>query len=211
MKTIALLSGGLDSAVAAALAKENGDEVIALNLNYGQRHAKEETFARKLAQLYTWDFINQYIFFPSFSALTSPMGDLNREINGLPASFVPGRNLIMLAYAASYAYEKKAGYISGGWNAVDYPGYPDCRPKFLESMQSSISYALDSGIALFYPLINMTKAEIIQTGEKLGVPFELTWSCYEGKDKPCGECSSCKFRAEGFKQAGIIDPLTLEV
>lgn len=218
MKTVALLSGGLDSAVAALIAQEKGDEIYALNIYYGQKHTKEIYSARDLAKYFDWPFLHFEISIPCYSALTDLNGDVNKELpSGLPASFVPGRNMIMLSYAASYAYSKEARKITGGWNFIDYPGYPDCRPDFLLSMERSMNKALGlsieefTNISLVFPLGNRTKRDIIKIGEKLNLPFELTWSCYEGGETPCGVCSSCKFRAQGFYEADINDPLVKEV
>jgi len=217
MKAIILLSGGLDSAVAAAWAKRKwgrglyGD-CLALCFDYGQRHRKEITFSKRLAEYFGWYWNLLIIKIPAQSALTGLSEDVNQIVRGLPASFVPGRNLIFLSYAASVAYNYGATSIVGGWNFLDYSGYPDCRPEFLKSMEVTLNYALGVSptISISSPLINLYKKEIILKGQELKVPFDLTWSCYEGGDKPCGVCGSCKFRAKGFEEIGIKDPL-LEV
>jgi len=213
MKAIILLSGGLDSAVAAAWAKrEWHEDCLALCFNYGQRHTKEIHCSRRLAEYFGWPHQLLTIKIPSQSALTDKAKDVNQTVRGLPASFVPGRNLIFLSYAASVAYHHEVSNIVGGWNFIDYPGYPDCRPEFLQATEVAINRALgypEYTLRLHGPLISLNKKEIIQLGQKLKVPFEMTWSCYQGWDKPCGVCGSCKFRTKGFEEAGIKDPLLI--
>jgi len=208
MKTIVLLSGGLDSAVAAAWAKEEWHEgCLALCFNYGQRHTKEILCSRRLAGYFGWPWKLLNIEIPAQSALTDKAKDINQTVKGLPASFVPGRNLIFLSLAASVAYHHEASNIVGGWNWIDYSGYPDCRPSFLYATQVAIREALGVEVTIHRPLVTMDKAEIIRFGLMLQVPFDMTWSCYEGWEKPCGSCGSCLFRSKGFKEAGIKDPL----
>lgn len=209
MKAIILLSGGLDSAVAAAWAKKEWDyDCLAICFNYSQRHHKEIGYSKRLADYFGWPWKFLAIDIPAQSALTDQKKDVNQIVKGLPASFVPGRNLIFLSYAASVAYHFEASYIVGGWNWRDYSGYPDCRPEFLQAAEIAINYALGSDrLYVRRPLIQMAKVDIIQLGQRLKVPFEMTWSCYEGWEKPCGVCGSCKFRAKGFEEAGIQDPL----
>jgi 7-cyano-7-deazaguanine synthase len=237
MKAIVLLSGGLDSAVAAAMAKEQGGEFIALSFNYYQRHRKEVECSYELAKYYEWAWNCYDIRIPAQSALIdtalwrnqqalSELGmvvdkpNVNEMVRGLPASFVPGRNLIFLSYAASLAYQVEADTIVGGWNAIDYSGYPDCRLEFLVSTELAINHALGGGtepdlesfglfnrLRIYHPLVFLNKKEIINEGIRLNVPFELTWSCYEGGEKPCGVCGSCNYRRKGFEEAGVKDPL----
>jgi len=214
MKAIILLSGGLDSAVAAGWAKGKFDsDCLCLLFKYGQRHRKELEQARKLAEFFGMPSWLRRIEIPSLSALTTEKDNLNVVREGVPDTFVPGRNMIFIAYAASLAYELGATHIVGGWNSIDNPGYPDCGAPFLSSMEITLNYALgltlDSGkfIRVRGPLILNSKKEIIERGLNYHIPFEMTWTCYEGRDKPCGECSACKFRAKGFKEAGISDPL----
>lgn len=211
MKAIVLLSGGLDSAVAASQAHALwGTDCLAIIFDYGQRHSKEIQNAKKLADRFGWVWIIQKFSVPAKSALIGE-GDVNQIVRGYPASFVPGRNLIMLSFAASVAWTLEAEVIVGGWNVIDYSGYPDCREDFLSSMEKTLNLAL--GYEQYYkirirrPLILMNKKEIILLGKDLGTPFELTWSCYEGGEHPCGVCGSCLHRQKGFREAGIEDPV----
>lgn len=209
METIILLSGGLDSAVAAAWAKKEWhSSCLAVCFDYDQRHRKEVNHSRSLAQWFGWPWRLVTVQLPVESALVSKKGDVNAMVRGYPASFVPARNLIMLSYTASLAWNYEAKNIVGGWNIIDYSGYPDCRSSFMNSCEETIQEALGSKeYRIHSPLIALDKKEIIKLGVKLKVPFEMTWSCYEGGRKPCGECGSCKFRAKGFEEAGYDDPL----
>ena len=213
MKAIILLSGGLDSAVAAAWAKQEwGQDCLALCFQYGQRHDKEISQSHVLADYFGWPWKLLTIEIPAQSALTDKTKDVNQQVRGLPASFVPGRNLIFLSYTASVAYRFEALDIVGGWNAIDYSGYPDCRHEFLMDAEIAINSSLGITtpcVTVHPPLIDLNKKQIIQLGQELKVPFKMTWSCYEGWDKPCGVCASCKFRAKGFSEAGIKDPLLI--
>jgi 7-cyano-7-deazaguanine synthase len=209
MKAIILLSGGLDSAVAAAWAKKHWDrECVALSFWYEQRHVKELECASKLSRYYGWRHRGIDVHIPAKSALIGAGGDVNEMVKGLPASFVPGRNMIFLGLAASLAYTLEVDNIVGGWNHIDYSGYPDCRPEFLTSMQDTINFALGfdyQKVTIQAPLIALNKKEIILMGHELKVPFGMTWSCYEGKTRPCGVCGSCQYRQKGFLEAGIED------
>lgn len=206
-KCVVLLSGGLDSAVVLAKSVQEF-ECHALAFKYGQRHGRELQASIALAHYYKVPFKSIYVQFPTVTALLEEGSDVNKmdEKTNLPASFVPGRNLTFLSLAANLAYQLEADFIAGGWNATDYPGYPDCRPPFLDSAENAISLGLGRPIKIFAPAVLMKKAEIVESGAFMGVPFELTWSCYEGGEKPCGKCSSCKYRAEAFKAIGIDDP-----
>jgi len=211
-KAIVLLSGGLDSAVAAACAAQRYDEIVTLNFYYGQRHKKEIQHARKLAEHFKWPYEVCAVNFPGGSALIGNEGDISKELRGLPASFVPGRNLVFLSLAAGLAYTVGATVIVGGWNVVDYSGYPDCRQEFLDAAQEAINLALGFGVhnlhyvIIYAPIVSYTKTNVILLGNELNVPFELTWSCYEGRLRPCGICPSCVIRAKGFEDAGMKDP-----
>lgn len=210
MKAIVLLSGGLDSAVAGSWAKMRfKEDCVALCFDYGQRHKKEIECSRKLADHYGWSWRMLTIEIPAQSALLDPAKDLNQKVKGLPATFVPGRNLIFLSYAASLAYHFDAERIVGGWNDVDYSGYPDCRPQFLSMAGIVLNLALGfvGKIDVTGPLLGLSKKEIVLKGKELRTPFHLTWSCYFGGETPCGECDSCRFRKKGFEEAGVKDPL----
>jgi 7-cyano-7-deazaguanine synthase len=233
-KAIVLLSGGLDSATALAWAIKEcggtpGDHIVPISFFYGQRHYVERDYAYELCDHYGLQMPVNFDLSQSFiaiggSALTSGVVDGNpsteevhRTQSDLPPSFVPGRNLIFLSVAAAYGYTEKIYDIVGGWNAVDYSGYPDCRENFFKSLQDTINYALDlpfvrvvdktdNSVRIHTPLIKLSKAEIIKLGLSLEVPYDKTWSCYAGGDTPCGECDSCKIRADGFASVGIADP-----
>jgi 7-cyano-7-deazaguanine synthase len=187
-KCVVLLSGGLDSCVTLAIAHSvYGKGCIPLSFVYGQRHAQELT-----------------------SGVTDgnpSLEHVERPDDKLPATFVPGRNIIMIAVAGAFAYTHGAGELYGGWNAVDYSGYPDCRPRFLREMEHALCSGLGSDMIVTYPLVHSSKVDIIRRGLNMGAPMQLSWSCYAGGlSTPCGECDSCKIRAEGFEKLGIPDP-----
>ena len=207
-KAVVLLSGGLDSATTLYAAHAQGYQTYCLIFDYGQRHAKEILCAKKLAQVTKSDFKIVKIGLPwGGSALTDKKIALpkNRKNipNEIPVTYVPARNIIFLSFAASYAEAVGAGAIFIGANAIDYSGYPDCRPSFYEAFAKVMKRGLKTGVSgkmikIYTPLIRKTKAQIIRMGHKLGVPYELTWSCYAGGKKPCGVCDSCVLRAKGF-------------
>jgi 7-cyano-7-deazaguanine synthase len=221
--SIILISGGLDSAVSTKWALDNTKGPhIPLSFYYGQRHAKEQQCATALLSQFGLPPATEINLAASFaiiggSSLTSGLVHGNPSIeqverteSDLPPTFVPGRNLIMLSIAASIGYVNKVYEICGGWNAVDYSGYPDCRPEFFRSLTNTLNHALGlPNVETYYihtPLIAMSKAEIIESGLRRKVPFHLTWSCYSGGDTPCGDCDSCKIRAAGFASLNIPDP-----
>ena len=212
-KGIVLLSGGMDSAVTLYLAKKNGYELSALIFEYNQRHKKEIEFAKKLAALNRIPFQLISLRLPwSSSSLTarSVKVPFNRDLSKkeVPSTYVPGRNLIFLSFAVSYAESSGASSIFIGAHTHDYSNYPDCRPEFLDSFERTSDLAIHKkGIKVIAPLIDKNKKEIIETGIDLKVPFHLTWSCYKGGVKPCGRCDSCRFRIEAFGQLGMGDPL----
>jgi 7-cyano-7-deazaguanine synthase len=212
-KAVVLLSGGLDSAVTLYLAKKIGFRCRCLIFDYGQRHAKEIRSAKRIAQSANCKAQVIKINLPwKGSSLLDKKIKLPRRSGEIPNTYVPARNIIFLSFALSYAEAEGLEAIFIGANAVDFSGYPDCRPEFYRSFKKIISCGTKSGaqgknIKIFTPLIRKTKAEIIKTGLRLGVPFAFTWSCYQGKKLPCGKCDSCYFRAKGFNQAGIKDPL----
>jgi 7-cyano-7-deazaguanine synthase len=223
-KAVVLLSGGLDSAVTLAEAREEGYEIYALSLDYGQRHEKELASAKQIADFY--DVKEHKILYIDLlqiggSALTDLSMAVPQQRNtkhigdDIPITYVPARNMIMLSFAVAYAEAVDCGAVFIGANALDYSGYPDCRPEFLEAFRDVARLGTKRGVEgrpveIKYPLINMTKAEIVKEGARLSVPFQLTWSCYLGKEKPCGRCDSCTLRLKGFGEAGIEDPLEYE-
>lgn len=221
-KAVVLLSGGLDSAVAAYVAKSDvgkTGELSALTFNYGQVHKKELEFAELLG--FDLDLREHQfglpVIVPASSSLTGH-GDIPQEglSNGIPSTWVPQRNSIFLALAFAYAETVGADFVYTGYNIVDYSGYPDCRPEFVRAMQSALNLAskryveTGRGIGIICPLIHKSKADIVKLGNKLGVPFEKTWSCYVGGERACRKCDSCLIRLEAFKKAGLVDPLEYE-
>ena len=218
-RSIALLSGGIDSATAAALAIETGQEVIGLSFNYGQRHKRELKAAEALARhlnLVEHQVININLAKWGGSSLT----DLNQVIptNGvvkgkIPNTYVPGRNTVFIAIGLSLAEARGANQLVLGINAMDYSGYPDCRPDYLKSFQELAKLASKAGregngTELWAPLIYLNKVEIIKEALRLGIPINKTWSCYSGLERECGLCDSCRIRDEALEQAGRPDLCT---
>lgn len=221
-KAVALLSGGLDSATATAMARAEGYAVYALSIAYGQRHAREIEAARAVGAslgVHEHKFVDITLREIGGSALTDeidiPCGRSSEEIShGIPITYVPARNTIFLSIALGYAEVVGAETIVAGMNQVDYSGYPDCRQEYLDAFERLANLATKAGVEgtshfrVWAPLIDMTKAEIIRTGRRLGVDYGLTWSCYAGGEQPCGLCDSCQLRLAGFAEAGLEDPLT---
>lgn len=219
MKAVVLLSGGIDSSTALYYAKDKSYDCHCLIFDYGQRHKREMESAKKIAKVCgaKWQVIKFNLPWKGSALLDKgisvPKRRSLREIkNGIPITYVPARNTIFLSFATSYAEAIGARAIFIGANAVDFSGYPDCRPKYYEVFRKLIKYgtkigAEKKGIKIFTPLIKMTKAQIIKLGMRLKVPYEYTWSCYSGVRRPCLKCDSCILRAKGFKEAGLIDPL----
>ncbi len=218
-KAIVLLSGGLDSATALFWAKSKKYKVFALMFDYGQRHRRELENAQKLCRATRTPYQKVRFALPwGGSSLTNKEARLPGGRNpkamaagGIPSTYVPARNTIFLSFALSYADAAEADAVVIGANAIDYSGYPDCRPNYLKAMARVAKLGTrrgDSGkrIEILSPLVRLTKAQIIKLGLKLKVPYSLTWSCYKGVQKPCGQCDSCILRAKGFEQAGFIDP-----
>ncbi|MBI2091371.1 MAG: 7-cyano-7-deazaguanine synthase QueC [Deltaproteobacteria bacterium] len=222
-KAVVLLSGGVDSSTAAAIAKKKGFELYALTFRYGQRHEREVEAAKKVAAFLkvkehlTVDFNLRAI---GGSALTAeidvPKGRSTKEIgHGIPVTYVPARNTIFLSFALALAEKIKAEDLFFGANILDYSGYPDCRPEYIEAFERMANLATKAGvegksrIKIHTPLIRMTKAEIIRKGLELGVDYSLTWSCYDPTREglACSLCDSCQLRLKGFKEAGATDPL----
>ncbi len=210
---IVLLSGGLDSSTLLYYVKRNY-EVLALVFLYGQRHSRELKSALELAKRTGVDVKKVKIPFPEIgSALLDERLKLPTRLSKkIPITYVPGRNIVFLSLAVSYAEAYGIDKIFIGVNAIDYSGYPDCRPEFIRAFNRVIKVGTKQGvegkqIKVLAPFINMSKADIIRVGLSLGVPYELTWSCYAGGDRPCGKCDSCRLRAKGFREAGVNDPL----
>ncbi|MGE5197009.1 MAG: 7-cyano-7-deazaguanine synthase QueC [Deltaproteobacteria bacterium] len=218
-KAIVLLSGGLDSAVTLYLAKEQNYKCFCLAFDYGQRHRRELVSAGRIARAARCPLkvIKINLGWKGSSLLDKNIAiteDASRNpVSGeIPATYVPGRNIIFLSFALSFAEAMNAGAIFIGAHTGDYSGYPDCRPEFYRAFAKVIATGTKAGverkkIRVVTPLLDKNKSGIIRTGKRLGVPFGLTWSCYRGGKEPCGRCDSCFYRAKGFAEAGIKDPL----
>ncbi|MFO0038284.1 MAG: 7-cyano-7-deazaguanine synthase QueC [Synechococcaceae cyanobacterium] len=213
---IALLSGGLDSATAAALAREAGLELIALSLDYGQRHRRELDAADAVAKaLGVREHHRVAVNLAAWggSALTDPALPVPSEgvqEGVIPSTYVPGRNTVFIALALSLAEARGAEMVVLGVNAIDYSGYPDCRPDYLEAFQGLADLATRAGREghgprLWAPLVHWGKTEIVREALRLGVPIASTWSCYSGGAVPCGLCDSCRIRDAALREAGRPD------
>jgi 7-cyano-7-deazaguanine synthase len=215
-KAIVLLSGGLDSATGAALAREEGLSVIGLSFDYGQRHRRELKAAADLAN--ALELVEHLTISVDFSAWGgSSLTDLKQSLpvegvldQGIPSTYVPGRNTVFIALALSLAEARGAERIILGFNAVDYSGYPDCRPDYLKAYQELAQLASKAGREgrapqLWAPLVQWNKARIVHEALRLGVPIERTWSCYAGGEYPCGVCDSCRIRDAALREAGRSD------
>ena len=219
---VVLLSGGLDSATAAAWARDAGMRLVALSIDYGQRHRVELDAARAVARsLGVADHLVLAIDLAAFggSALVDataavPKGRSDAEIGGgIPATYVPARNTVFLSLALALAEVRGADAIVLGVNAIDYSGYPDCRPEYLDAFGRLARLATKAGVEgrpveILAPLVSLSKAEIVRLGLALGVDLGLTTSCYDPAPdgRPCGDCDSCRLRAAGFAAAGTVDP-----
>jgi 7-cyano-7-deazaguanine synthase len=217
---VVLLSGGLDSYTAAAMARAEGFRLFALTIRYGQRHVREIEAARTVA---AWLRVERHIELDvdlaafGGSSLTSAAPvpkDRPANLQDIPSTYVPARNTVFLALALAWAEALGAGDIFIGVNAIDYSGYPDCRPEFIAAFERLASLATARGVGgsafrIHTPLITMTKGDIVRKGQELGLDYGLTHSCYDPDPmgRPCGRCDSCRLRAGGFAQAGIADPL----
>jgi 7-cyano-7-deazaguanine synthase len=223
MLAVCLLSGGLDSSTTLAIARRDGFECYALSFDYGQRHRVElESAARVAHSLGAVQHLVVRIDLRVFggSALTSDIavpkgrapGDMTADI---PVTYVPARNTVFLSFALAWAEVLGASDIFVGVNALDYSGYPDCRPEYIEAYERMANLATKAGVEgsthvkIHTPLIQLSKAEIVKLGSKLGVNFSLTHSCYDPgpAGRPCGQCDSCVLRRKGFEEAGMADPL----
>ena len=220
MKAVCLLSGGMDSSTLAYVAKSHGYTILALHLNYGQRtEGKEKKCAKKIASLLNAEaFVEINLdYFTKFGASsltdnTIAVEEFDPERAHMPNTYVPFRNANLLSIATSFAESWCADAIFIGVQSLDYSGYPDCRPQFIEAFQRVIDLGTKNTteITLFAPFIDMTKTEILQEGIGLGVPYEHTWSCYRNEEKACGTCGSCHFRKEAFTALGRRDPIGYE-
>jgi 7-cyano-7-deazaguanine synthase len=219
-RAIVLLSGGLDSYTAAAVARRDGYELYALSINYGQRHVRELDAARAVASalgVVRHVVLDLDLTRLGGSALTADIDvpkDRALDAVDIPATYVPARNTIFLALALGWAEVVGAGHIVIGVNAIDYSGYPDCRPEFVSAFERLAALATRAGVEgetinIMTPLIAMTKAEIIRLGTELGLDYALTHSCYDPLPDggPCRRCDSCRLRAHGFDAAALPDPL----
>ena len=216
-KSIVLLSGGLDSATTLYQAQSRGYNCHALIFDYGQRHRKEIRCAIAIARRAKVPYEVVTISLPwKGSALLDKKMALpkNRSLiaTNIPITYVPARNIIFLSFAASYAEAVGAQAIFIGANAIDYSGYPDCRPKFFKALAEALNRGMKSGVQgrrlkIETPLVHLSKAQIVRLAIKLGVPLNLTWSCYSGGKKPCGVCDSCRLREKGFAEFGVGDPI----
>ena len=223
---VALVSGGLDSMVSAALAREAGQRVLALSFDYNQRHRIELDAARRVAQALGAE---RHIVLPmdlsafGGSALTADIdvpkdGVGTEDGGGIPVTYVPARNTIFLSLALGWAEASGARDIYIGVNALDYSGYPDCRPEFIAAFEGLAEIATKAGVEgepfkIHAPLQHMTKADIVREGQRLGVDMGLSWSCYDPSPGGvhCGSCDSCRLRSKGFEDAGIPDPTVYAV
>ncbi|MFC1698764.1 7-cyano-7-deazaguanine synthase QueC [Candidatus Omnitrophota bacterium] len=209
-RAIVLLSGGIDSATCLYLAKKQGARPFGLIFDYGQRHRREIISAKRIAQRAGARFKLCKISFPwKGSSLLDKGLEIPKQSRGIPSTYVPARNIIFLSFALSYAEASGAKKVFIGANARDFSGYPDCRPNFYRAFAAVAKTGLRrKDVRIATPLLHKSKAQIIKLGKSLGVPYELSWSCYRGAARPCGCCDSCRFRARGFQQAGITDPLS---
>jgi 7-cyano-7-deazaguanine synthase len=211
----------MDSATAGAVARDQGFEINALSFRYGQRHAAELEAAKRVAE---WLGASRHVVLTidlralGGSALTDDIPvpkdrPLDRIGDGIPATYVPARNTIFLSFAMGWAEVLEASDIFIGANALDYSGYPDCRPEYIEAFERMANLATRAGLGgrrlrVHTPLIALTKAEIVKLGQRLGVDYGMTWSCYDPTPAgtPCGRCDACLLRAKGFREAGVDDP-----
>lgn len=223
MKAVSLLSGGLDSTVTLAYALSEGYDVVPLTISYGQRHVRELDAARAVVKHYGLKHhVVLDLDLSSFrSALTRtdikvPERGSTADIGyDIPVTYVPARNIIFLSIAAGLAESVDADRIFIGANAIDYSGYPDCRPEFFRAFENVLKVGTKAGVEGFptiveHPILRSTKEEIVRLGKKLDAPLHLTWSCYQGGEKACGRCDSCLLRLKGFADAGFKDEIDYE-
>ena len=229
-KAVVLLSGGLDSAVTAYMAKKKRLDLYPLTFNYGQRHATREISSAfklgdSLSSIEDHKLVHlassiEYLLLASTTSLLESSNSepqIDGSDNGIPSTWVPQRNTLFLTLAFMYAESVGADHVYTGFNAVDYSGYPDCRPEFVDQVGRALNLArkgfVEEGhrISIETPIISMSKADIVKRGLQLEVPFQDTYSCYFGRDKACGLCDSCRIRLEAFTANNIQDPIEYEV
>ncbi len=222
MKAVVLLSGGLDSSTVLYQAQTDGCECYALSFDYQQRHRRELEAAKTIAlsaQVQQHQVIQFDLGLWGGSALTDPGWEVPRDrapsemADNIPITYVPARNTIFLSFALAYAEALEAQRVYLGANALDYSGYPDCRPDYIDAMQQVFQLGTKQGregnpIQIITPLLDLKKTEIIELGNQLKVPWEKTWSCYQGGDKACGVCDACQLRLNAFQALGLTDPLS---
>ena len=216
LTAVVVLSGGLDSTVCMGVAARDGCKPLALTFDYGQRHRVELARATAVAAHYGAEHLVVRLDASQWggSALTDAtidIPDATAAGTDIPVTYVPARNLIFLAVAMGVAEARDADAIYLGINALDYSGYPDCRPEFVASFADTARLATKRGVegrpvAIRTPLVDLTKADIVRLGRAVDAPLDLTWSCYRGGDRPCGTCDACVLRAKGFAEAGEADP-----
>jgi 7-cyano-7-deazaguanine synthase len=222
MSSLVILSGGLDSTVCMALAARDTGDVLALTFDYGQRHRVELDRAALVAAHYGAEHLVVVLDAARWggSALTDPTIDVPdapaadgdaADRDAIPVTYVPARNLVFLAVAMGVSEARGADAVYLGVNALDYSGYPDCRPEFVAAFEAAAALALKRGVEgnpveVRTPLIALTKADIVRLGVAQHAPLHLTWSCYRGDPEPCGRCDACALRSKGFAEAGVADP-----
>ncbi|HLE96970.1 MAG TPA: 7-cyano-7-deazaguanine synthase QueC [Candidatus Thermoplasmatota archaeon] len=223
-RAVVLLSGGLDSCVTAAVARKAGNDIHCLSFEYGQRHARELESAAAVAKalgaaehlVLRLDLAKLGGSALTDAAIAVPTGRDERAMAAsIPVTYVPARNTVMLAHALAFAEVRDADSIWVGVNALDYSGYPDCRPEYLEAFERMANVATKRAVEgrpvrIEAPLVRLGKADIVRLGESLRAPIHLTWSCYEGGEYACGVCDSCLLRRKGFQEAGLVDPIRYE-
>jgi len=224
-EAVVLLSGGLDSSTVLAMALERGFKIVALTFDYGQRHRKEIDSATRIARHFG---VKEHIIVPldlgrylssslTQDSISIPSARSRSEIGTeIPSTYVPGRNIVFLSIASSIAESRGASSVFIAANAVDFSGYPDCTPEFMDAFQKVLEVGTKAGkegrgIKIEAPILRESKAQIVREAVRLKVPLKLTWSCYRGGAKACGVCDSCRLRLEGFEAAGVKDPLEYEV
>ena len=216
MKVVVLLSGGIDSSTLLAKLIWEKHEVNALAFNYGQKHSKELEHAKLIADHYKVPLkvadISSIKELISKSSLTSdePIPEGHYADESMKSTVVPNRNMIMISLAAGYAWTIGASKVYFAAHSGDHPIYPDCRPDFVETLNNALLQGTDQRVGVEAPFINIDKTEIVSLGNKIGVPYELTWSCYVGGDKHCGRCGTCVERREAFEKAGVEDKTEYE-